>query len=316
MHMSDIKVIFMGTPRFSVPTLEALIDNYDVIAVVTQPDREVGRGQKITYSKVKEVALEHHIKVLQPVSIKTSYKEILALKPDIIITCAYGQILPKELLYKPEYKCINVHASLLPKLRGGDPIHRAIMEGYYTTGVTIMYMNEQMDRGPIISQKETKITDQDTAGSLHNRLSTMGRDLLLETLPKIISGNINPQKQNEREATYAGNLTKEDELIRWDDDKRLTFNRIRGLNPWPGAYTHLDNKRIKVWSSEESYNSYFEKVDGEIVALYEDGIGVKASDGEIIIKELQEEGRKRMSAKDYLNGLQDRDSLIGRVFYP
>jgi len=313
--MKNIKVIFMGTPQFSVPVLEALISKYNVIGVVTQPDRNTGRDYKMIYSPIKEVALKHSIKIFQPINIRTEYKDMLALKPDIIITCAYGQIIPKEILEAPKYKCINVHASLLPKLRGGAPIHRAIIEGYFKTGITIMYMNEKMDRGDMLSQRELQILDEDTAGTIHNKLSIMGKDLLIETIPNIISGNINPIKQNEREATYAWNLKREDELIIWDYDKRKIFNLIRGLNPWPVAYTRIDGKIIKLWASRISYNSYFDKVNGEIVAIYNDGIGVKVDDGEIIITELQLEGRSRMSAKDYLNGLQDKNKLISRVFY-
>ncbi|MGI6325169.1 MAG: methionyl-tRNA formyltransferase [Bacilli bacterium] len=313
--MKDIRIVFMGTPLFSVPILEALIEQCTVIGAVTQPDKKVGRDQKITFSPVKEVALKHNIPVLQPTNIRQEYQPILDLQPDIIITCAYGQIIPKELLEAPRFKCINVHASLLPKLRGGAPIHRAIIEGYYKTGVTIMFMNEKMDRGDIIRQREIDILDEDNAGTLHNKLSILGRDLLLDTLPDIISGNINPVKQNEREATYAWNLTSDIEVINWDDEKRQVFNRIRGLSPWPGAYSRLSGKIIKIWASRIGTNSYTGKINGEIVALYEDGIGVKVFDGEIIITELQPEGKPRMKAKDYLNGIQDKNSLIGRVFY-
>lgn len=313
--MKDIRIVFMGTPLFSVPILEALIEQCTVIGAVTQPDKKVGRDQKTTFSPVKEVALKHNIPVLQPTNIRQEYQPILDLQPDIIITCAYGQIIPKELLEAPRFKCINVHASLLPKLRGGAPIHRAIIEGYYKTGVTIMFMNEKMDRGDIIRQREIDILDEDNAGTLHNKLSILGRDLLLDTLPDIISGNINPVKQNEREATYAWNLTSDIEVINWDDEKRQVFNRIRGLSPWPGAYSRLSGKIIKIWASRIGTNSYTGKINGEIVALYEDGIGVKVFDGEIIITELQPEGKPRMKAKDYLNGIQDKNSLIGRVFY-
>ncbi len=313
--MNNIKIIFMGTPLFSVPTLEFLIKYYDVIAVVTQPDKNSNRGQNLTYSPIKQVAIKHNIQIFQPVNIKNDYQDILKLKPDIIITCAYGQIIPKEILDAPKYKCINVHASLLPKLRGGAPIHRAIIDGHFVTGITIMYMNEKMDRGHIISQRELKILDDDTTGTIHNKLSIMGKDLLMATLPNIISGDINPIRQNEEEATYAWNLKREDELINWDYDKRKIFNTIRGLNPWPVAYTRLEDKIIKIWMSKVSYNSYFDKVNGEIVALYDDGIGVKVNDGEIIITELQIEGKSKMDVKSYLNGLQNRNSLIGRVFY-
>jgi methionyl-tRNA formyltransferase len=313
--MKDIKVIFMGTPQFSIPVLDALIENYNVIAVVTQPDQMVGRKQEIKFSPIKKLALEHNIKVLQPIDIRKEYQEIIDLKPDVIITCAYGQIIPKVLLDAPKHKCINVHASLLPKLRGGAPIHRAIIEGNYKTGITIMYMVEKMDRGAIISQKEIDITDEDNAGTLHDKLSVLGRDLLLDTLPDIISGNINPVRQDERAATYAWNITRDDELINWDKNTREVFNQIRGLSPWPVAYTRFGKQIVKVWAARMSENDYFNRVNGEIVAIYEDGIGVKVFDGEIIITVLQPEGKNRMSAKDYLNGISDKNALIGRVFY-
>ena len=193
------KIVFMGTPDFSVPVLEGLIENkdYEVIGVVSQPDKKVGRKQIITPSKVSEVALKNNIKLFRPEKLRKEYEDILETKPDIIVTCAYGQIVPKEILDFPKYGCINVHASLLPKYRGGAPIHKAIIDGEDKTGITIMYMNEGLDKGDIISQKEIKIEDTDTTETMHDKLSVVGRDLLLETLPKIIEGTINPIKQNE-----------------------------------------------------------------------------------------------------------------------
>ena len=208
--MKDIRIVFMGTPDFSVPVFKALAETYNVVAVVTQPDKKTGRKQILTPSPIKLASAEFNIPLLQPVNIKEEYKKVLEYKPDMIITCAYGQIIPKQLLDYPKYKCINVHASLLPKLRGGAPIHHAIMEGYDKTGITIMYMDTKMDSGDIISQKETKITKKDTLGTLHDRLSEMGKDLLMETLPNIISGNINPIKQDESKVTYGYNITKEE----------------------------------------------------------------------------------------------------------
>ena len=182
-----IRVVFMGTPDFSVPVLKGLIENYQVVGVVSQPDRKVGRHQEVEFTPIKKVAVDNNILVLQPEKIRKDYMSVLELKPDIIVTCAYGQIIPKELLDYPKYGCINVHASLLPKLRGGAPIHHAIIDGYKKTGITIMYMDEAMDSGDIISQRETKISDIDTLESLHDRLSEMGRDLLLDTLPSILA---------------------------------------------------------------------------------------------------------------------------------
>ena len=191
----ETKIVFMGTPEFSVPILKALIENYNVIAVVTQPDRI--RGNKTIISKVKEVALENNIKVLQPEKVRKEYEEIINLNPDMIVTCAYGQMIPKELLDAPKYGCINVHASLLPKLRGGAPIHHAIIDGYKETGITIMYMNEKMDEGDIITQSVTPISDTDTVSALHDRLSLMGTELIIETIPKIINSKITRKKQND-----------------------------------------------------------------------------------------------------------------------
>ena len=293
----------MGTPNFSVPILEGLINNYDVIAVVTQPDKPIGRGGKIGMSPVKQVALINDIKVLQPVKIKNEYQDIINLHPDIIITCAYGQIIPKVLLDLPKYGCINVHASLLPKLRGGAPIHHAILDGYDKTGITIMYMNEGMDTGDIISTKEVVISDTDTMSTLHDRLKFVGRDLLLDTLPNIISGHINRIKQNDADATYAYNIKKEEEKIDFNKTKRDIYNQIRGLNNFPGAYALMNGKRLKIWESYITNNLFPNKKNGEITKIYSDGFGIKVCDGEIVVVDMQLEGKKRMLASDYLNGV-------------
>lgn len=309
----DLRVIFMGTPLFSVPILEGLIENYNVVAVVTQPDKPVGRGGKIVISPIKDVALKYNIKVLQPIKIKEEYQNIIDLNPDIIITAAYGQIIPKIILDYPKYGCINVHASILPKLRGGAPIHHAIIDGYNKTGITIMYMNEGMDTGDIISVQEIDISNTDTMSILHDKLKIIGRDLLLETLPNIIKGNINRIKQNESEATYAFNIKKEEEKIDFNKTKKEIYNQIRGLNSFPGAYAILDDKRIKIWDSYITDNIYNGLSNGEISNIYKDGIGIKVSDGEIVITDIQIEGKKRMSVRDYLNGI-DKNSLKGKKF--
>lgn len=308
----NIKVVFMGTPLFSVPILEGLIDNYNVIAVVTQPDKPVGRGGKISISPIKEVAINNNIKVLQPIKIKEDYQDIVSLKPDIIITAAYGQIIPKELLDYPKYGCINVHASLLPKLRGGAPIHHAIIDGYTKTGITIMYMDIGMDTGDIISTKEVDILDTDTMTSLHDKLKIIGRDLLLDTLPYIISGNIKRIKQDENEVTIAYNIRKEEEKIDFNKTKKEIYNQIRGLNSYPGAYAFIDDKRIKIWNSYITDKVYDSLTNGEISNIYKDGIGIKVSDGEIVITDIQLEGKKRMLASSYLNGI-DKNILKGKI---
>lgn len=312
--MNNLKVIFMGTPEFSLPVLEGLNSKYNVVMVVCQPDKPSNRGV-VQYSPVKDFAIKNNIKVFQPVNVKNEYHEILSEKPDLIVTCAYGQIIPKEILDYPKYGCINVHASLLPKLRGGAPIHRAIIEGHKETGITIMKMKEKMDAGDIISQVKTEILDDDTVGTLHDKLSVLARDLLLSTIPNIISGNINLIRQNEEEATFAWNIKREDEKIDFSKTTREIYNQIRGLNPWPGAYAILSGRIIKIWASRYGDKFFNEEVlNGQIVELYKDGIGVKTSNGEIIITELQLEGKRRMLANEFMNGVVNKDLLVGRMF--
>ena len=309
----ELKIVFMGTPEFSVPVLKGLIENYNVKAIVTQPDKQVGRGGKIVSPPVKIVGEENNILVLQPSKIKLEYEEIIALEPDLIVTCAYGQIIPKELLDYPRYGCINVHASLLPKLRGGAPIHRAIINGDTKTGITIMYMAEGMDDGDIISKEEIDILDTDTASSLHDKLSMLGRTLLIKTLPSILDGTNDRIKQDPSLVTFAPNIKPEDERIDFSKTKKQIYNKIRGLNSWPGAYTTLEGKRIKVWESKIGEGYYTGALDGEIVNIYKDGIGVKVSNGEIIFTVIQVEGKSKMKVSDYLNGV-DRNSLVGMTF--
>ena len=306
--MKDLKVIFMGTPDFCVPILEELIKKCTVIAVVTQPDKEVGRKKVLSPSPIKEVALKNNIKVLQPVKIKEEYQDIINLNPDIIITCAYGQIVPEVILNAPKYGCINVHASLLPKLRGGAPIHKAIINGYKKTGITIMYMDKGMDTGDMISKKEVDITDFDTAASLHDKLQKASVPLLMETLPSIINGTNKREKQNNLEATYAYNVSREDEHVNFNDTSLNVYNKIRGLNSWPGAYATLDDKNIKLWVSKISDNVY-DKKPGTIVNLSKDGMEVVTKDKSILITELQLPGKKKMDIKDFINGNKKEDYL-------
>ena len=305
--MKKLRIIFMGTPAFGVPILEELIKNYDVVAVVCQPDRGV-------LSPIKKLAIENKIEVYQPEKIKEEFDFIIKLKPDLIVTCAFGQIVNWDIIKAPKYGCINVHASLLPKLRGGAPIHRAIINGDYKTGITIMKMVERLDAGPILTQREIPIEETDNVGILHNKLSLLGKELLMETIPLLVEGKITPKIQEETGATFASNIKREDEKIDFSKSSRQVFNLIRGLNPFPGAYTILETKIIKVWNSRIGTNFYFDKHYGEIVAIYDDGIGVKTENGEIIITELQMEGKTRMFAKDFLNGLRDPKLLIGKLF--
>ena len=309
----EIKVVFMGTPDFAVPILEALIENYNVKAIVTQPDKEVGRDRILKPTPIKEVGNKHTILVLQPRKIKEEYQEIIDLNPDLIVTCAYGQIIPKALLDAPRLGCINVHASLLPKLRGGAPIHRSIINGFSKTGITIMYMNEGMDTGDIITSREIPILDNDTAETLHDKLSILGRDLLIDTLPSIIAGTNTRTKQDESEATYGFNITREDEHISFDKTTKQIYNQVRGLNSWPGAYTTYEGKILKVWESRIGSNFDPLKENGEITSIYEDGFGVKTSNGEIVFTMVQPEGKKKMKASDFVNGEQNKGSMIGKI---
>ena len=309
----ELKIVYMGTPVFSATVLKGLIDNYKVRAIITQPDKKVGRDGKIAFPPVKQVGIDNTILVLQPEKIMDEYITLKEMEPDLIITCAYGKILPKEILDIPRLGCINVHASLLPKLRGGAPIHRAIIDGYKKTGITIMYMNEGMDEGDMISQREVSISDTDTAETLHDKLSVVGRDLLLETLPSIINKTNSRIKQNNDEATYGFVIKREDEKIDFSKSKKQIYDQIRGLNSWPGAYCMIDNKILKVWESIKSNNQFPNKIDGEITNIYEDGFGVKVSDGEIIIKLVQPEGKKKMAASDYARGMLNKENFIGKI---
>ena len=317
MNIEDIevkrepRVVFMGTPTFSVPVLDALIKNYKVKAVVTQPDKQVGRSGKISKPPVKVLAEEHDILVLQLNKIKEQYEEIIELDPDLIVTCAYGQILPKELLDYPKYGCINVHASLLPKLRGGAPIHRAIINGDKKSGITIMYMAPGMDDGDIISQEEVEITSADTASSLHDKLSKLGSQLLIKTLPSIIEGTNTRIPQDEKLVTFAPVIKPEDEKIDFNKTSMQIYNQIRGLNSFPGAYFMLNGKRFKVWESIIGNETFHQNINGEIVKLYKEGIGVKTGNGVIILTVIQPEGKGRMNARDFLNGT--KENLVGKV---
>ena len=310
--MKNINVIFMGTPEFCVPILDFLIKDYNVIAVVTQPDKEVGRKHEIIYSPIKKKALEHNIKVIQPIKIKEEYKEIIDLNPDIIITCAYGQIIPEVILDFPKYGCINVHASLLPNLRGGAPIHKAIINGYDKTGITIMYMDKTMDTGDMISKVEVNIYDDDTAESLHDRLMKVSVPLLKETLPSIINGTNKRQKQNNSLATYAYNVSRQEEYVNFNRSSKEIYNQIRGLYSWPGAYGILDGNNIKLWACKISGDKY-DQDPGTIINIDKTGIEVTTCDGSVLITELQVPGKRKMNVKDFINGIKKED-YIGKKF--
>jgi len=298
-----MNIVFMGTPSFAVPILKAVHKYYGVDLVVTQPDKQVGRKRKIVYSPVKEFALEHGIDLFQPRRIKTDYDEILKRKPDIIITAAYGQIIPKILLDTPKYGAINVHGSILPLLRGGAPIQRAIERLYQTTGITIMYMAPKMDAGDIIAQRSIPILSTDTSEVLFEKLSYVGRDLLLETLPKIVKGEIDPTPQDENLVTYAYNITREEEHLDLSLTKEQIDAKMRAFTPEPLVYVMVNDQAMKIHSlcaldRELSH----ECEDGTLVEVGKEEIVVKVKNGYIALKEVQLPGKKAQSVKDFMNG--------------
>lgn len=297
------KIVFMGTPDFSVPVLEKLITSgYNVVGVVTQPDRPVGRKRIMTPPPVKRVAAEHNIPVFQPEKIKNEYNQILALEPDLIITAAYGQIVPNEVLDYPKLGCINVHASLLPELRGGAPIHCAILQGKEKTGVTIMYMVEKLDAGDMIASVEVPILETDHVGTLHDKLSEAGSELLIKTIPAILEGKIKATPQDQSKATFASNIKREQEKIDWSENGEDIYNHIRGLHPWPVAYTTLHNEVWKIWWGEKVHLKK-DHISGTIVDIDDQGIIVKTGNDTCIkITELQPSGKKRMNASQFLRG--------------
>lgn len=304
--MKDLRVVFMGTPDFAVPVLEKLILNTKVVLVVSQPDKCVGRKRELVPTPVKKKALEYNIPVFQPEKVKLDYEEIVLARPDIIITCAYGQIIPKVLLDLPRLGCINVHASLLPYLRGGAPLHHAIIDGYKETGVTIMYMDESMDTGDIISSVTYPLKDTDTVGTVHDNLMEMGANLLMETLPSIIKGTNKRIKQDNSKATYAYNISRSDEHLDFSGSGVLVERKVRGLNPWPLANTLFDDEEIKIISG---YFVLGKSIPKKINVVTKDSLGIGCSDGIYYVTALKPSGKKVMDIKSYLNGM-DKDKLL------
>ena len=309
--MDKKKIVFMGTPKFAVPVLEMLIEKYGVDLVITQPDKKVGRKKVLTAPPVKVIAEEKGIKVLQPEKIsndKNVLSELKELNPDIIITAAYGQLVPETILEIPKYKCINVHGSLLPKLRGGAPIQYSILEDHEKTGITIMYMVKKLDAGDMISKVEVDILDSDNYESLHDKLSIAGRDLLKETLPNIFTGNIAPEKQDDSLATFARNILREDEKIDWNKSAREIFNQVRALDPTPGAFTYLDENVLKIWSSEvvDLEENFSSKKVGTIIKQDKKHIYLLCGENTVLkVKELQISGKKRMPVVNFLSNKKD-----------
>ncbi|MCO4512434.1 methionyl-tRNA formyltransferase [Streptococcus infantarius subsp. infantarius] len=297
------KLIFMGTPDFAATVLEGLLDdaNYDVLAVVTQPDRALGRKKEIKMTPVKEIALAHNLPVYQPEKMSGSDEmaELMTLGADGIVTAAFGQFLPTKLLDSVDF-AVNVHASLLPKYRGGAPIHYAIINGDKEAGVTIMEMVKKMDAGDMIAKASTPITDEDNVGTMFEKLAVIGRDLLLKTLPDYIAGNIKPELQDESKATFSPNITSEEERIDWNKSAREVFNHIRGLYPWPVAHTLLDGKRFKIYEASLAEG---QGQPGQIIEKGKKTLVVATGDGAISLKTVQPAGKPRMSVVDFLNGV-------------
>ena len=297
----DIRIVFMGTPEFASNVLKGLVENnYNIVGVVSQPDKEVGRKRILTPSPVKEMALNYGLKVLTPVKIRKEYEEVLSLEPDLIITCAYGQIIPKALLEYPKYKCINTHGSLLPKGRGGAPIQRSIMNGEDKTGITIMFMNEKMDEGDILYQEEMPIDIHDTNATLFNKLSNLALDMLLKFLPEYIKGNYKAIKQDNAEATYTYNITKEEEFISFNEDVKKVYDHIRGLLDNPGAYFVANDKKYKLISVDFEYCNDTDA--GLIRGLENNYFRIDAVNGFIKVLKIKPEGKNEMDARSFFNG--------------
>lgn len=299
------KIVFMGTPAFSVPVLEGLLEEgYEVQAVVTQPDRPVGRKRVLTPPPVKEAAVKHGLLVLQPEKISGSKEmdTVIGLQPDLIVTAAFGQFLPERLLQVPSIGAINVHASLLPKYRGGAPVHYSIMNGEKETGVTIMQMIKKMDAGGIYAQKSIPISTQDDVGSMFDKLSLVGKELLLESLPQIISGQLEPVPQDETLATFSPNISREQEKIDWEKTAQQIDCQVRGMRPWPTAFTTYKGMNWKIWETEPLSDTT-EATAGTIVKRSKKELWIACGAGTLLaLKSIQPSGKGRLSIQDFLNG--------------
>jgi len=308
-----MRIIFMGTPEFAVPSLRMLLaqgDEYEVAAVVTQPDRPKGRKRVLTPSPVKAFALEQGLAVLQPEKLRAAeaVRELADFRSDLIVTAAYGQILSRSVLALPRLGCVNVHGSLLPKYRGGAPIQRCVIAGERVTGVTLMYMAEGLDTGDMIARVEVPIGDEDTAGSLFGKLSVAGAELLRAWLPRIAAGTAPREPQRDADATYAPNLTREDERIDWAGSARDIFNRVRGLNPMAGGFSFWNGEVFKVWSCrapddvEAIQPGWADMPFGTVLESGAFGIRVRTGDGSIVLTEVQPAGRKALAAAEFAKG--------------
>ena len=303
--MKNKNVVFMGTPDFAVPVLKMLIEKTNVIMVVTKPDKRVGRNKELTFSPVKKVALENNIPVFQPIKIKNDYEKLTEGKIDLIVTCAYGQIIPKEVLNLPKYGCINVHASILPKYRGSAPIQWAIINGDKETGVTIMYMDEGMDTGDIISISKMAITSYDNVGTMHDKLSILGAQALEKELKSIFDGSAIRIKQG-NDWTLAPMIKREDEHLNFNDYGENIINRIRAFNPWPLANILIDDKEIKIIEAEFKK----EKVNkANCIIINKNKLGIGCLDGIIYLKKIKPFGKKEMNIENYLNGINKEEYI-------
>lgn len=295
----------MGTPAFSVPVLEGLVEKgYEVLAVVTQPDRAVGRKKEIKMTPVKEAALRHKLPVYQPEKISGSEEmaELMTLGADMIVTAAFGQFLPERLLNSVKH-AVNVHASLLPKYRGGAPVHYAIIKGDQEAGVTIMEMVKKMDAGDMISQRAIPITEADNVGTMFEKLSLVGRELLLDTLPDYLAGNLKPQPQDETKVTFSPNITPEEERIDWQLSARDIFNQVRGMYPWPVTHTILQGTRFKLHEVALADSSHVNGIPGQVIEKTKKSLIIATKKGAISLTIVQPAGKPKMPIQDFLNGL-------------
>ena len=300
-----MRIIFMGTPMFALPSLEKIYKEHEVIAVFTKADKPNARGKKIKYSPIKEFALANNLRIYQPETFKDEalIEEIKNMQPDLIVVVAYGKILPKEVLDIPKYGIINVHSSLLPKYRGAAPIHAAIINGDDKTGVSIMYISEGLDEGDVILTKETPIYLEDNLGTLHDRLKVLGAEGVKETIKLMKENKVIRHPQDSSLVTFVKPIKKEETKIDFNDKSINIFNKIRGMNPFPVAYTTLNDKILKLYDS--MYVEYAgNEIPGTVLSLDKYGIKVKTSDGAILIKELKLEGKKKQKATDFINGRQ------------
>lgn len=307
-----MKILFMGTPDIAVSMLKQILtDGYDVIGVVTQPDKKAGRKQELKMSEVKQCALQHNISVYQPVRIKDDYKELMDLGADLIVTCAYGQFIPTALLEAPTYGSINVHASLLPKLRGGAPIHKAIIYGEKETGMSIMRMVKAMDAGAVMAQCKVCIEENDTAGTLYNKLAEAGARLLSESIVKIKEGKAVFVEQDEAQASFAYTISKEEEFVSFNRDVCDVYNHIRGLIPFPVGHGIINKKKVKFHKVRKVEKPTTSK-PGEVLGLLDGGFAIAAVNGYVLIDDIQMEGKTKTDAKSFFNGLGKQ--LVGQCF--